>query len=250
VRGNWKLAVENAMDGYHFSPTHNTFVGYLRESGFAVTDEDQYAYNLGNGHGLLVLTGHGGRISMIWEPRFGEDERVRTEAHRAEMIERLGERRAHYVADESHILFVWPNLLLFDIEGLSIRQLEPASAGITDVRAWQLVPCTEESAARALRMKTVVSFVGPGGLATPDDIEAYECVQRGIMATDGAAPGLDCSDMSRGMIDEVKGVQGRSTDEGAMRGFWRHWVGAVGRDGDLHVVGERPAEFLEGRELG
>jgi len=99
-------------------------------------------------------------------------------------------------------------------------------------------------------MKTVVSFVGPGGLATPDDIEAYECVQRGIMATDGAAPGLDCSDMSRGMIDEVKGVQGRSTDEGAMRGFWRHWVGAVGRDGDLHVVGERPAEFLEGRELG
>src|SRR5947208_12323183 len=36
VRGNWKLAVENAMDGYHFSPTHNTFVGYLRESGFAV----------------------------------------------------------------------------------------------------------------------------------------------------------------------------------------------------------------------
>lgn len=249
VRGNWKLAVENAMDGYHFSPTHNTFVGYLRESGFAVTDEDQYAYNLGHGHGLLVLTGHGGRISMIWEPRFGEDERVRTEAHRAEMVERLGERRAHYVADESHILYVWPNLLMFDIEGLSIRQLEPVSAGITDVRAWQLVPRNEESAARALRMKTVVSFIGPGGLATPDDIEAYECVQRGIAATAGAATGLDFSDMSRGMIDEVKGVQGRSTDEGAMRGFWRHWVGAVGGAGDLHVVGERPAEFLEGREL-
>ncbi len=35
------------MDGYHFSPTHNTFVGYLRESGFAVTDDDQYTYNLG-----------------------------------------------------------------------------------------------------------------------------------------------------------------------------------------------------------
>ena len=27
VKGNWKLAVENAMDGYHFAPTHNTFVG-------------------------------------------------------------------------------------------------------------------------------------------------------------------------------------------------------------------------------
>jgi phenylpropionate dioxygenase-like ring-hydroxylating dioxygenase large terminal subunit len=249
VRGNWKLAVENAMDGYHFSPTHNTFVGYLRESGYAVTDEDQYAYNLGRGHGLLVLTGHGGRISMIWEPRFGEDERLRIEAHRAELAERLGERRAHYIADESHILYVWPNLLVFDIEGLSIRQLEPVSAGITDVRAWQLVPRHEQPAARALRMKTVVSFVGPGGLATPDDIEAYECVQRGIAATAGAAPEFDFSDMSRGMLDEVKGVQGRSIDEGAMRGFWRHWVGAVGRPGDLHITGERPAEFLEGREL-
>jgi p-cumate 2,3-dioxygenase subunit alpha len=250
VRGNWKLAVENAMDGYHFSPTHNTFVGYLRESGFAVTDDDQYAYNLGNGHSLLVLTGHGGRISMIWEPRFGVDERERTEAHRAEMVQRLGERRAHYVADESHILFVFPNLLLFDIEGLSIRQLEPVAAGQTDVRAWQLVPRHEEPAARALRMKTVVSFVGPGGLATPDDIEAYEAVQRGINATAAdVRAGLDFSDMSRGMLDEVKGVQGRSIDEGAMRGFWRHWVDAVGIPGGLQSTGERPARFLEGREM-
>jgi p-cumate 2,3-dioxygenase subunit alpha len=250
VLGNWKLAVENAMDGYHFSPTHNTFVGYLRESGFKVTDEDQYAYNLDNGHGLLVLTGHGGRISMIWEPRFGEDERLRTEAHRAEMVQRLGENRAHYVADESHILFVWPNLLLFDIEGLSIRQLEPVAPGRTDVRAWQLVPRNEERDARALRMRTVVSFVGPGGLATPDDIEAYEAVQRGIEATAGVvAPELDYSDMSRGMIDEVKRVQGRSIDEGAMRGFWRHWIDAVGYGEELAVVGDRPATFLSGRAM-
>lgn len=250
VRGNWKLTVENAMDGYHFSPTHNTFVGYLRESGFAVTDDDQYAYNLGNGHSMLVLTGHGGRISMIWEPRFGEDEKVRTEAHRAELVARLGEKRAHYIADESHILFVFPNLLLFDIEGLSIRQLEPVSAAQTDVRAWQLVPRNEEPAARALRMKTVVSFVGPGGLATPDDIEAYEAVQRGIQATAAdARAGLDYSDMSRGMSDEVKGVQGRSIDEGAMRGFWRHWVESVGVDVGLQSTGERPATFLQGRDV-
>lgn len=250
VRGNWKLAVENAMDGYHFSPTHNTFVGYLRESGFAVSDDDQYAYNLGNGHSLLVLTGHGGRISMVWEPRFGEDERVRTEEHRAEMAERLGQTRAHYVADESHILFVFPNLLLFDIEGLSIRQLEPVAPGQTDVRAWQLVPREEDPDARALRMKTVVSFIGPGGLATPDDIEAYEAVQRGIDATaHDARAGIDFSDMSRGMADEVKGVQGRSIDEGAMRGFWRHWVGAAGLEGGLTHTGERPASFLAGRSV-
>jgi len=250
VRGNWKLGVENAMDGYHFSPTHNTFVGYLRENGFAVSDDDQYAYNLGNGHSLLVLTGHGGRISMIWEPRFGEAEKARTDEHRQEMAQRLGDKRAAYVADESHILFVFPNLLLFDIEGLSIRQLEPISASQTDVRAWQLVPRHESEDARALRMKTVVSFVGPGGLATPDDIEAYEAVQRGIDATQGLAdPALDFSDMSRGMLDEVKLEQGRSIDEGAMRGFWRHWAQSLDEDGLIQWSGPRPDRFLEGREL-
>jgi phenylpropionate dioxygenase-like ring-hydroxylating dioxygenase large terminal subunit len=229
VRGNWKLAVENAMDGYHFSPTHNTFVGYLRETGFAVDDDDQYAYNLGNGHSLLILTGHGGRISMVWEPRFGEDERLRTVEHRREMELRLGSARAHLVADESHILFVFPNLLLFDLEGLSIRQLEPVGPGRTDVRAWQLAPRGEEPAARELRMRTMVSFVGPGGLATPDDIEAYEAVQRGIEATAGEErTELDYSDMSRGMAAELTGERGRSIDEGAMRGFWRHWVRAIG----------------------
>ncbi|GLW97145.1 aromatic ring-hydroxylating dioxygenase subunit alpha [Microtetraspora sp. NBRC 16547] len=224
VKGNWKLAVENAMDGYHFAPTHNTFVGYLRETGFAVTDDDQYAYDLGDGHGLLILTGHNGRIGMVWEPRFGEAEKERTAAKRQEMEQRLGKELAAEIADASRILFVFPNLLLFDLEALTIRQLEPVEAGRTDVRAWQFVETGEPDDVRALRIKTMVSFVGPGGLATPDDIEAYEAVQRGIEATaDSADPAYDWSDMSRGMANEKQGNQGRSIDEGAMRSFWRQW---------------------------
>ncbi|WP_037971160.1 aromatic ring-hydroxylating oxygenase subunit alpha [Streptosporangium amethystogenes] len=231
VKGNWKLAVENAMDGYHFAPTHNTFVGYLRETGFAVTDDDQYAYDLGGGHGLLILTGHNGRIGMVWEPRFGEAEKERTALKRQEMEDRLGPELAGEVADASRILFVFPNLLLFDLEALTIRQLDPVSAGQTNVRAWQFVETDEPAEVRALRIKTMVSFVGPGGLATPDDIEAYEAVQRGIEATANAAdPAFDWSDMSRGMANEQKGNQGRSIDEGAMRSFWRHWATVVGQD--------------------
>lgn len=229
VKGNWKLAVENAMDGYHFAPTHNTFVGYLRETGFAVTDDDQYAYDLGNGHSMLVLTGHNGRLGMLWEPRFGEAESERTRRNRAAMAERLGPARAEEIGDASRILFVFPNLLFFDLEALTIRQLEPLAPGRTDVRAWQYVPTDESDGARAMRLKTMVSFVGPGGLATPDDIEAYEAVQRGIEATAGDARGFnDWSDMSRGMDREAKGEPGRSIDEGAMRSFWRHWSQAVG----------------------
>ncbi|PBC35892.1 p-cumate dioxygenase [Rhodococcus sp. ACPA4] len=229
IKGNWKLAVENAMDGYHFAPTHNTFVGYLRETGFHVTDDDQYGYNLGNGHSMLVLTGHNGRLGMLWEPRFGEEEKERTRKTREEMAARLGRERADTVGDASRILFVFPNLLLFDLEALTIRQLEPLAAGETDVRAWQYVPTDESDQAREIRLRTMASFVGPGGLATPDDIEAYEAVQRGIVATAGDRRGInDYSDMSRGMISEVRGEKGRSIDEGQMRTFWRHWSRAVG----------------------
>ncbi|MDJ0397852.1 aromatic ring-hydroxylating oxygenase subunit alpha [Rhodococcus rhodochrous] len=235
VKGNWKLAVENAMDGYHFAPTHNTFVGYLRETGFAVTDHDQHAHDLGNGHGLLVLTGHNGRIGMVWEPRFGDTEKERIVGKRAEMEARLGTERAAQVADASKILFVFPNLLLFDLEALTIRQLEPVGPGQTDVRAWQFVEIGEPDEVRALRLKTMASFVGPGGLATPDDIEAYEAVQRGIVATADVSAyaefgdsDLDWSDMSRGMADDLEGPSGRSVDEGAMRSFWRHWSRRIG----------------------
>jgi benzoate/toluate 1,2-dioxygenase alpha subunit len=86
----------------------------------------------------------------------------------------------------------------------------------------------------------MVSFVGPGGLATPDDIEAYEAVQRGITATaDAVDPAHDWSDMSRGMANEKQGNQGRSIDEGAMRSFWRRWAEVVGAS--TSVAGDPPA---------
>ena len=235
VRGNWKLAVENAMDGYHFAPTHATFVAWLTETGFATTDEGGKAVTLGGGHSVLVQSGHSGRVGLCWEPRFGEAEKERIEHNRVELLRRVGEERGERIADTSRILFVFPNLLLFDIEALSIRQLEPVAPGSTEVRAWELAPKGEPDEARALRIEMLVSFVGPGGLATPDDIEAYEAIQRGIVTTAGDDRlGVDWNDISRGMAAELEAgdtpppVESRSIDESAIRSFWRRWDGLVG----------------------
>lgn len=228
VKGNWKLAVENAMDGYHFSPTHQTFVDYLKSSGFVTSDEGGVVENLGNGHSVMVQSGHSGRVGLDWEPRFGESERARIEQVRAELIERLGSERAARVAEHSRILFVFPNLLVFDIEAVSLRALEPTGPGTTDVTAWHLAPRGEPDEARALRLRTLVSFIGPGGLATPDDIEAYEAIQRGIVSTAGdIRPGVDWNDVSRGMEAELAGRPGRSIDESSIRSFWRRWADLV-----------------------
>jgi phenylpropionate dioxygenase-like ring-hydroxylating dioxygenase large terminal subunit len=227
ARANWKLLVENAMDGYHFSPSHITFLEYLKRTGYTTSDAVSSVVHAGRHFGSMQ-PGHGGRIGLSWEPRFGEEERLRTEAKRAEIFARLGEERGRYLTEGFHVLYFSPNLLLFDIESISIRMLEPVAPDLTEVSAWALAPIDESPEASALRLKTLVSFIGPGGLATPDDLEAQEAIQRGIAATAGdSRPGVDWNDVSRGMAEEAAGEPLRTIDEAGLRHFWRLWDDAV-----------------------
>ncbi|MGH9088260.1 MAG: aromatic ring-hydroxylating oxygenase subunit alpha [Acidimicrobiales bacterium] len=224
-RANWKLGVENAMDGYHFGPSHITFLEYLQRTGYTTSDAGGRGRVLANGHVVGIQNGHSGRIGFDWEPRFGEDERQRIAANRERLFARLDHERASLVADYSRTLFVFPNLLLFDIEGISIRQLEPLAPDLTEISAYALAPADEPPDALDLRLKTLASFIGPGGLATPDDLEAQEAIQRAIAATAGdPRPGVDWNDVSRGMATDADGGDVRTIDEGRVRAFWRHWA--------------------------
>jgi phenylpropionate dioxygenase-like ring-hydroxylating dioxygenase large terminal subunit len=229
ARANWKLLVENAMDGYHFAPSHSTFLDYLKSTGYTTSDAGGHGKMLAGGHVVGLQNGHGGRIGLDWEPRFGEAERLRIEQNRTELFARVGPERATLIADWSRTLFMFPNLLLFDIEGISIRQLEPVAPDRTEVRAWMLAPADEPAEPTDLRIKTLVSFIGPGGLATPDDLEAQESVQRAIGSTAGdLRTGVDWNDVSRGMDAERNGGPIRTVDEGRVRHFWRTWDARVG----------------------
>ncbi|MGE3621610.1 MAG: aromatic ring-hydroxylating dioxygenase subunit alpha, partial [Acidimicrobiia bacterium] len=208
VRANWKLAVENALDAYHFGPTHITFIDYRKTTGYITSSTPGIPKTLGNGHFVHIAQGRYGRAGLDWEPSWGEAERTRIEANRAELVARLGEERAAAVADTSRILYVFPNLLLFDILGISVRQLEPTAPDYTDVNVWQLAPVGEPEEARALRLDHLLTFIGPGGFSSPDDMEAYEAIQRGVRSTAGDDRGeVDWSDVSRGMEKEQLGLQ-------------------------------------------
>lgn len=82
-----------------------------------------------------------------------------------------------------------------------------------EVSAWQLVPRGEDEQLRAMRMANFLTFWGPAGLATPDDVEALERCQRGFRAHT-AAP---WNDLSRGINGHLH------NNEGQMRVFWRQW---------------------------
>jgi p-cumate 2,3-dioxygenase alpha subunit len=118
---------------------------------------------------------------------------------------------------------IYPNFAFQDTQsGFRFRLITPVSADSTDIQQWALAPRKESPDLRSARMELSLAFLGPGGFATPDDVEALESCQNGF-----AAKGVEWSDISRGMERELP----LATDELQMRAFWRQW--------QAHIRGER-----------
>jgi p-cumate 2,3-dioxygenase alpha subunit len=98
-----------------------------------------------------------------------------------------------------------------------------------DVTAWEIAPAEESGERLARRLHNFLEFLGPGGFATPDDVEALDSCQIGF-----AADGVEWSDISRGMAREP-----RPDDELQMRSFWREW--------QARMTGTRRSDWSDAR---
>ena len=220
IKANWKLLAENSLDGYHLTQAHRTYVDYVArlgtdDSGDTIAARPPGAARaLGNGHCVSENVARNGRPIARWHPLFGEEAREPIARARRRLVEKYGDDRAYRMADTSRNLLVYPNLLVMDFVAISIRYIEPQAVDRMQVTAWHLVPKEESGARLATRLDSYVTFLGPGGFATPDDVEALESCQTGFRATEAA-----WSDVSRGMLNSSPGT----SDELQMRGFWRQW---------------------------
>jgi p-cumate 2,3-dioxygenase subunit alpha len=109
---------------------------------------------------------------------------------------------------------IFPNLVINDIMAITIRTFYPVSPDYMEVNAWALAPIDESAEDSALRLDNFLTFLGPGGFATPDDVEMLESCQRGFVNRE-----VEWSDLSRGMKRE----QPLATDDLQLRTFWRRW---------------------------
>jgi p-cumate 2,3-dioxygenase alpha subunit len=220
ARANWKLLVENSYDGYHGLPTHQRYFGYLSDSGIDFKARDmsdpprQKAVDLGNGHAVVEAVAAWGRPIARWVPPFGENTKAHFEEVRRRFDQRFGPERARRICETSRNLGIFPNLVINDIMAITVRTFYPVSPDYMEVNAWSLAPIEESAEDSALRLDNFLTFLGPGGFATPDDVEMLESCQRGFANREVA-----WSDISRGMKREHPAV----TDELQMRAFWRQW---------------------------
>lgn len=115
---------------------------------------------------------------------------------------------------------LFPNLVLNDGSAVTIRTFHPAGVDRMHVTAWALGPREESARARSTRLDSFLTFYGPGGFATPDDVEALESVQAGLQTWRE----VPWSDVSRGMNKEGEQL---NTDEIHLRTFWRQWSALI-----------------------
>ncbi len=224
IKANWKLLVENSFDDYHLLTTHSTWLDYMKRSGVEMKRPERghllpahgIGKSLGNGHAVIDNVNFRGRPVAKWIPIYGEAAKPEIERIRAELVARLGETRAARVADTNRNLVIFPNLVINDGSAVTVRTFHPVAADHMKVRAWALGPKEETAAARSIRLDSFLTFYGPGGFATPDDVEALESVQAG-MATYREVP---WSVMTRGM---GKNEDQLNTDELHLRTFWLQW---------------------------
>ncbi|GAA0985702.1 aromatic-ring-hydroxylating dioxygenase subunit alpha [Acrocarpospora macrocephala] len=219
VGSNWKLMVENSMDGYHAPTVHATYIDFVKDSGGGQRGNALNTgggLDLGNGHAVMESLAAWARPIAYWEPFFGDDARADIEAILDDLIARHGEERARRMAGTFRNLLIFPNLIINDVAAITIRRIEPLAADRHRLEAWALAPKEEVSGSARLqrRLDSFLTFLGPGGFASPDDVEALESCQEGFRADEP-----EWSDISRGMSTAPN-----PQDEIQIRTFWRAYV--------------------------
>lgn len=227
-RGNWKMALENSVDGYHPNILHHAAMVMMMkgrtdmESVFGERS-DALARDLGGGHAQLDLNPvharNGGRIiAPMWSKETDAEYRASMERHygatRAEKI--LAEGPPHFC--------IFPNLIFILNQ---FRVIQPVSVNETIVSYFPTMLKGAPAEINQRRLAETYVIHGPAGRVAPDDIEAYERNQVGFQARIN-----EWLVLRRGLHRETKdetGIAGRETDETTQRGIWRHYREVMSR---------------------
>jgi len=224
--GNWKLALDGSVDGYHPYVLHKSFFDWQTERSGKRSDmytregTTSYVAALGNGHAL-----GDSRQEFLGSNVFYE--RTRMSPGGPELIAEL---ERSYGADGTKQLLseaggtgfnlmVFPNLILIQAQ---IRVVFPVSVDRTNVEVRPTTLDGIPAKVNQMRLRAHEIFHGPAGFGGPDDLEAFNRTQRGLQAAE-----VEWLDFARGRNRERAEdgrVVGQITDETHMRGIYRQWL--------------------------
>jgi phenylpropionate dioxygenase-like ring-hydroxylating dioxygenase large terminal subunit len=252
-KGNWKLAYDNAADGYHVVFSHRSLLAMENRledeknkgMSFYMNSPDKapmYVKYMGNGHHFKDKRPNiDSRPGALWEI---ESSHPGMEHYEEKLRSKLGEMAncaLDLAASEPVNINVFPNLLIL---GNHIQVLDPLSVTETD-STWYGTAIVDDDGEfkevvediNALRMRTQEGFPNFGEV---DDMTNFEQIQVGL-----AAPEDEWVYMHRGL-----GIPGRiktnkdgtitapATDEVFMREYMKEYKRLMTSDMQLMVTRE------------
>ncbi|MCK9541308.1 MAG: aromatic ring-hydroxylating dioxygenase subunit alpha [Novosphingobium sp.] len=220
--GNWKLQVENVIDGYHANFAHRAYFENVKRrtgtdpSPLGSSSAPATVHSIGRGHGTWdsrPLIAASGRQEQPGNPEWAD--------YVAAMVKAHGKERTEYLLSKqgSH-LFIFPN---FSYTGVHFRQFRPLAVDYTEFTLFPIMLKGAPDSVNERRLRGHEAFYGPCALGgQSDDLEVFERNQIGLNAEL-----YPWSLLSRGIHLEKRQADGsianQITDELSNRAFWARY---------------------------
>lgn len=252
-RGNWKLQVENSVDGYHAAFAHESTVGpdgkqftrragektgatmYTKDAEYIDTNTRLYDHDAVSTRidekGVWVFDhGHG-----IGGPMPDLDAAAKAEpaylAYKAALEAQHGpQRTAEILTPDRHNSVIYPNLVI-QAMNFHIRVIRPVAVDLTEVYIYpvRFKGAPDEMNRQLVRYLNVTHSAA--SLIQTDDLEIMERCQEGLQALDS-----DWIYFNRGLgenlFDPQRGApRGKGTDELMMRNYYDAWLDYMSEGG-------------------
>jgi phenylpropionate dioxygenase-like ring-hydroxylating dioxygenase large terminal subunit len=224
---NWKMVMENNVDGYHALFTHQSVYDAVRPAkvSHVPSKVDTLVRDMGNGHSEIDYAPEYRRLDeeFVW---FGRMPRSKAPDYISALERAHGPEKAHdaLVVGPPHAL-IYPNLFLAE---MNIMTVEPLSVGETIAyTAPVLIPDAPELNSKVLRRTE--GAMGPAGFLIADDGEIGARNQLGL-----AAQAPEWVVLRRGADTDEQDASGTinhdKSAETPQRGWWQHWAGVLEGD--------------------
>jgi phenylpropionate dioxygenase-like ring-hydroxylating dioxygenase large terminal subunit len=224
---NWKMVVENNVDGYHALFTHASVYDAIRPAKVShiPSKTDVVVRDIGDGHSEIDYSAEYRKLDeeFIW---YGRIPRTKLPKYVAALEKKHGDEKAHdsLVVGPPHTL-IWPNLFLAEMNVMYVEPIGPDETIAYTTAA--LIPGQDELNIRTLRRSE--GAMGPAGFLIADDGEIGMRNQAGLAAQDP-----EWLRLSRGLetdtTDETGIVNSDKSAETPQRGFYRQWASVVGQE--------------------
>jgi len=149
------------------------------------------------------------------------------------LCDSYGELRAKWMVGYLRNLLLYPNVFLMDQMSTQIRVFRPITVNKTQVTTYCFAPKSEPAESRRTRIRQYEDFFNASGMATPDDLAAFNQSQQGFEGRRAR-----WSDMSRGAANYISGPDqyaqelglnpvgsgAQLEDEGIMVAQHRRWL--------------------------